>query len=70
MFNPYNRNLSVKTIVELDVGTNEITYKEKTLNKTLSMFSFRKKFQTCIPKEFETFHFSRVAVDVLNKTEE
>ena len=50
MFNPYNRNLSVKTIVELDVGTNEITYREKTLNKTLSMFivferNFRRAFQ-------------------------
>ena len=24
----------------------------------------------CIPKEFETFYFTRTAVDVLNKTEE
>ena len=50
MFNPYNRNLSVKAIVELDVGANEITYKEETLNKTLSVFTvfeinFRGAFQ-------------------------
>ena len=55
----------------ISVGTTEITYKEKTLNKTLSnVYSFRKKFQTCIPKEFETFHFTRTAVCVLNKKEE
>ena len=28
------------------------------------------KSQTCILKEFETFHFIRAAVDVLNKTKE
>ena len=48
-----------------------MTYKEKTLNKTLPMFftvserNLRHVFQ-----KFETFHFTRAAVDVLNKTEE
>ena len=36
----------------------------------LLVFSFRKKSRTCISKEFETFYFTRAAVDVLNKTEE
>ena len=35
ILNPYNHNLSVK----LNVGTNEIAYKEKTLNKTLLMLT-------------------------------
>ena len=28
------------------------------------------KSQACIPKEFETFHFLRTLIDILNKTEE
>ena len=35
----------------------------------INPYSLLKKFQTCIPKEFELFHFTRFAVDVLNKTE-
>ena len=36
----------------------------------INVCSFRKKSQTCIPKEFETFHLTRAVVDVLNKMEE
>ena len=42
-------------------------YKEKTITK---VYSSEKKSQMCIPKEFETFHFTRAAVDVLNKMED
>ena len=50
VLNPYTHNLSIKTIVELILRTNEITYKEKTLKKTLSMFTvsetnFRRAFE-------------------------
>ena len=33
----------------------------------MNVQSFRKKSQTWIPKEFETFHFTSAAVDVLNQ---
>ena len=46
-------------------------YKEKNSEQgTINVYSFRKKSQTCIPKEFETFHFTCASVDVLKKTEE
>ena len=35
----------------------------------INVYSLQKKSQTCIPKEFELFHF-RCTTDVLNKTEE
>ena len=40
ILNPYIRNLSIKTIVYLNVGANEITCKEKPMNnKTLPTFT-------------------------------
>ena len=36
----------------------------------VNVYSFRKKSQTGILEEFETFHLTRTAVDVLNKTGE
>ena len=34
----------------------------------INVYSLGKKSQTCIPKEFKTFHFTRTTVDVLKKT--
>ena len=38
--------------------------------EVISVYSLRKKSQPCIPKEFETFHFTCATVDILNKTKE
>ena len=44
--------------------------KKNSEQDVLNVYSSRKKSQTRIPKEFETFHFTCATVDVLNKTEE
>ena len=44
--------------------------KKNSEQDAINVYSFRKKSQTCIPKEFETFYFTRATVDVLNKTKE
>ena len=46
-----------------------MTYKEKTLNK-IPMFTFSERNLRRAFQKFETFHFTRAAVDVLNKMEE
>ena len=43
---------------------------KSTEQDVINVHNLRKKSQTCIPKEFELFHFTRTEVDVLNKTEE
>ena len=35
----------------------------------INVYSLQKKSQMYIPEEFELFHFTRTAVDVLNKME-
>ena len=51
IFNPYNHNLSVKTIIELNEGMNDIAYEKDSEQGAINVYSFRKK-------EFIIFHFA------------
>ena len=55
------------------VETNEITYNSEWNNSeqdVINVYSLWMKSQVWIPKEFETFHFTCLTVDILNKMEE
>ena len=54
----------------MKIMSKKICFNGNRRQDVINLYCFRKKFQTCIPEEFETFQFTRAAVDALDKTEE